>query len=70
MTTVVNNPASQSESGGYGFLLGIIAIFVAVVMFVFYGVPALRRMGPAQITVPTEVKMPDKVDVNVTQPNN
>ncbi|MFZ2200134.1 MAG: hypothetical protein WAV40_05110 [Microgenomates group bacterium] len=68
MTTIVNNPASQSESGGYGFLLGIIAIITLVVIFVFYGVPALRRMGPAQITVPTEIKMPDNVNVNVTQP--
>lgn len=68
MTTIVNSPASQGESGGYGFLLGIIALLVVVVLFVFYGVPALRNMGPAQITVPTEVKMPDQVDVNVTQP--
>lgn len=68
MTTIVNSPAGQSESGGYGLLLGIIAIIVFGLIFVFYGVPALRRMGPAQITVPTEIKMPDKVDVNVTQP--
>lgn len=68
MTTIVNSPAPQSESGGYGFLLGIIAIIVVVVIFVFYGVPALRRMGPAQITVPTEIKVPDNVNVNVTQP--
>lgn len=68
MTTIVNSPAGQNESGGYGFFLGIIAIIVFVLIFVYYGVPALRRMGPAQITVPTEIKMPDKVDVNVTQP--
>lgn len=68
MTTVVNNPASQSESGGYGFLLGIIALIVFALIFVFYGVPALRRMGPAQITVPTEIKVPENVNVNVTQP--
>lgn len=67
MTTVVNNPARSSESGGYGFLLGVIAIIVFVVLFVFYGVPAIRRMGPAQITVPTEIQMPDKVDVKVEQ---
>ncbi len=69
MTTVVNNPApQQGESGGYGFLLGIIAIIVFGLIFIFYGLPALRRMGPAQVTVPTEIKMPDKVDVNITQP--
>ncbi|MBP9669795.1 hypothetical protein KBD75_00125 [Candidatus Woesebacteria bacterium] len=67
MTTVVNNPARSSESGGYGFLLGVIAIIVLVALFVFYGVPAIRRMGPAQITVPTEIQMPDKVDVQVEQ---
>lgn len=68
MTTVVNNPASQSESGGYGFLLGIIALIVFALIFVFYGVPAFRRMSPAQITVPTEIKVPENVNVNVTQP--
>lgn len=68
MTTIVNSPAPRDESGGYGFVLGIIVIAVFVLLFVAYGVPALRRMGPAQITVPTEIKMPDNVDVNVTQP--
>ncbi len=68
MVTVVNNPAPQNESGGYGFILGILAIFIFMILFIFYGVPALRRMGSPQITVPTEIKMPDKIDVNVTQP--
>ena len=68
MTTVVNNPAPQSESGQYGFLLGIIVLITLVTIFVFYGLPALRRMGPAQITVPTEIKVPENVNVNVTQP--
>lgn len=66
MTTVVNNPAQQSESGGYGFLLGVIAIAVFGAIFIFYGIPALKQMGAPQITVPTEIKLPDKVDVNVT----
>jgi len=68
MTTVVNNPAPSNESGQYGFVLGIIAIVFFGILFIFYGLPALRSMGPAQITVPTEIKMPDKVEVNVTQP--
>ena len=68
MAIIVNNPAQSSESGGYGLILGIIAILVLVVLFVFYGVPALRRVGPAQITVPTEIKVPENVNVNVTQP--
>ncbi len=68
MTVIVNNPAQSSESGGYGLIVGIVAILVLVVLFVFYGVPALRRMGPAQITVPTEIKVPENVNVNVTQP--
>lgn len=68
MTTIVNNPAQSSESGGYGLFLGIAAILVLVVLFLFYGVPALRRVGPAQITVPTEIKVPENVNVNVTQP--
>ena len=68
MTTVVNNPASNSESGQYGFLLWIIVLITLAIVFVFYGLPALRRMGPAQITVPTVIEMPDNVEVNVTQP--
>lgn len=68
MTTVVNNPAQQSESGGYGFFLGVIAIVVFGAIFIFYGIPAFRQMGTPQTTVPTEVKIPDKIDVNVTQP--
>ncbi len=65
MTTVVNNPSGQSESGGYGFFLGVIALVVFGIIFIYFGIPAFRQMGTPQITVPTEVQMPDKIDVNV-----
>ncbi len=65
MTTVVNNPSGQSESGGYGFFLGVMALVVFGIIFIYFGIPAFRQMGTPQITVPTEVQMPDKIDVNV-----
>lgn len=67
MTTVVNNPAQTTDSGGYGFFLGVIAIVVFGAIFLYFGIPALKRMGTPQISVPTQVVVPDKIDVNVNQ---
>lgn len=68
MTTVVNNPSPESDRGGANFLIGIILILGMVMIFVFFGLPMLRQIGPAQITLPeTKIVMPEKVDVNVTQ---
>ena len=69
MTTIVNNPAPASEnSGGFGFLIGIVILIGFVAMLLYFGIPALKRMGPVQVNVPAaEVVIPDKVDVNVNQ---
>jgi hypothetical protein len=68
MTTVVNNPAPANESGGNGFLLGAILIIGFVLILLYFGLPAIKRMGPVQINVPApEVVVPKNVDVNVKQ---
>jgi hypothetical protein len=68
MTTVVNNPAPAPDSGGSGFLIGIIILVGFVAVLLYFGIPAIKRMGPVQLNVPApQVVIPDKIDVNVTQ---
>jgi len=75
MTTVVNNPApasapaTENTGGGSGFLIGAILLIGFVMVLLYFGIPALKRMGPVQLNIPaTQVVVPDKIDVNVTMP--
>ena len=62
MTTVVNNPPSESNSGGpMGMIIGLIALLVVAYLFIMYGLPVLRNIGRPQINVP------DTIDVNIKQ---
>jgi len=66
MATIVNTPAQSDSSGnGMGFLLGVIILVLFVLGLLYYGLPALSRMGSGGATI----NVPDKVDVNVSQPN-
>ncbi|KKU44633.1 MAG: hypothetical protein UX62_C0054G0011 [Microgenomates group bacterium GW2011_GWA2_46_7] len=67
MTTVVNNPAPTDNSSGNGLVILSIVLLIMAAIFVYYGIPALRRMGAPQISVPTQIVVPDKVDVNINQ---
>jgi hypothetical protein len=68
MTTIVNTPAPTTDSGGSGFLIGAILIIGFVAILLYFGIPAIRRMGQVQLNVPApQVNIPDKLDVNVTQ---
>lgn len=68
MTTIVNSPTPTNDSGSSGFLIGVIAIIGFAILFIYFGIPALRNMGPVQLNVPApQVVMPDKVDVNIKQ---
>ncbi len=68
MTTVVNNPAPVSENGGAGFLIGVIMLIVFVVVLIYFGIPAMRRMQPSQSVIPApQIVLPDKINVNVNQ---
>lgn len=71
MTTVVNNPAPApvQDSGGSGFLIGVIILVGFVALLLYFGIPAIRNMGPIQVKIPApQVVVPDKIDVNVTTP--
>ena len=68
MTTVVNNPAPVSENGGNSFLIGIILVIGFVVVLIYFGIPAMRRMQPSQTVVPAQqIVIPDKINIDVNQ---
>jgi hypothetical protein len=68
MATIVNNPpANTDRRSGSGFLFGIILLIIAVILFVYYGLPALGNAG-GQGTAAPQVNVPGKIDVNVNQP--
>lgn len=66
MTTIVNSPSPSADSGGNSFLIGMVVIIGMVILFVYVAMPAFRRMGTPQVNTPTQVVVPDKIDVNVT----
>jgi len=65
-TTYVNTPAPASNNTG--IFIGIFALIVFSLLFVYFGLPAIRNLGTPQINIPAPViNLPDKVDVNVQQ---
>lgn len=68
MTTIVNNPApvAESDKGGSGFLIGIIVLIGFVAVLLYFGIPAIKRMGSGQSNTP-QINIPNKIDVNVNQ---
>lgn len=67
MTTIINRPPS-SDNNVFGISIGIFAIVIVGLVFVYFGIPALRQMGGMQINIPTPViNMPNNVDVNIKQ---
>ena len=68
MTTIVNTPAPAENTGGSGFLIGAILLIGFVGVLLYFGIPAIKRMGPVQLNIPApQVIIPEKIDVNVTQ---
>lgn len=79
MTTIVNNPTpvqvqSPTSSGsGYGLVVGGLVLLVFLALALYFGIPAIKNLGPMQVNVPApqinvaapQVVVPDKVDVNV-----
>ncbi len=64
MATIVNNPPSNGDGGGMGFLLGIIILVVAGVVFFVYGLPYIQKgMGGGGV----QVNVPKDINVNVQQ---
>lgn len=69
MTTIVNNPTPSDDGGGSGILIGTIVFVAFLVIFIYYGLPAIKSMGAPNINVPAPViNMPSKIDVSVQQP--
>jgi hypothetical protein len=63
MTTVVNNPAPKADEGGSSFLIGAILLIGFVMVFLYFGIPAIKNLN-----IPTpQVVIPNKIDVNVKQ---
>lgn len=56
---------SKDSGNGMGFLLGIIALIVFVVLFLIYGLPLITN-SVNQSQAP-QVNVPGKVDVNVNK---
>ena len=68
MVTVVNNPAPVSDADGSNFLIGTIILIGFVMILLYFGIPAIKNLGPIQLNVPgPKVVIPDKIDVNVQQ---
>jgi len=65
MTTIVNTPPAQNESGGnMGMIFATIVLVIVAYLFFVYGLPAIQnvKIGTPQITIPA------KIDVTVNQP--
>ena len=66
MTTIVNSPNPSNDNGNGGLILGIFVLIVLGLVFFYYGLPALRNLGPAEVNVSTpEINVPNEIDVNV-----
>ena len=75
MTTIVNNPipvsGARSNGGGVGFLIGTLIFVGFLAVLLFFGIPALKNLGPLEVNVPApqvnvaapQVVVPDKVEV-------
>ncbi len=65
MATIVNSPAPSSDNGS-GFLIGVLVLVFFGFLFIYYGLPAIRNMGPVKVEVATpEIVVPNSIDVNV-----
>ena len=65
MTTIVNTPPAQKESGGpMGIIFGLIVLVALVYAFFVYGLPAIRN---TQWGVAPQITIPSEIDVNINQ---
>ena len=64
MATIVNTPTTRESDGGMGFLLGVIALIIFAVLFIYYLLPALQSGFSS--SSPT-INVPKDINVNVNQ---
>ncbi len=60
---VVHDNGTGRSDNGIGFLMGIVLLVVVLYLLFMYGLPMIRSAA-----APTQVQIPDKVDVNVNTP--
>lgn len=66
MTTIAHATAQAAEPGGYTFLIGILIIVGFAVIVLFFGLPAIRRIGTSQGSLPpSQFVTPEKISVNI-----
>lgn len=68
MTTIVNSAQPTNESKGSEMLIGIIALIGFTLLFIYFGLPAIRNMRPLELNTPApQIVVPGKIDVNIKQ---
>lgn len=65
MTTVVNTPAGDS-GGGMGMLAAVLLIVTVIFLFFYFGLPVIRNRSAD--TQSPEIRVPEKIDINVQNP--
>lgn len=68
MTTIVNNPRPVSSNNGIGFFLGALLLLLAVIAFIFYGLPYMRSIS--SVATAPQINVPDHVNVNIQHSTN
>lgn len=77
MSTIVNTPAAGENTGGSGFLIGVVLLVILVILFFVYAVPYMGRAGQsaaqgASQAAPqggdAQINVPKDINVNVKQP--
>ena len=63
MTTVINSPSPSSDNGSGGTILSIFVLIILGLLFFYFGLPAIRRMGSSE----PQVNVPNQIDVNVNE---
>ncbi len=68
MTTIVNTPptADDSSSSAVTLILGLVLLAVFVFFLVYYGPRLINAISSRSSGI--NVTVPDKVDINVNQP--
>ncbi|HKC14359.1 MAG TPA: hypothetical protein VKC89_00110 [Patescibacteria group bacterium] len=62
MAEVIHEHEHSDGGNSMGFVMGVILLIVALFLFAYYLLPAIRNSGG------TSFNVPGKIDVNVNQP--
>jgi hypothetical protein len=63
-TNYITTPASNNT----GIIIGFTALIVLGLLFLYFGVPAIRNMNTSQMNTPSPViNLPGEIDVTVNQ---